>query len=317
MQRYRLAAKPGLARAGHHIKTKQKPVIIVNKPNSSQSPKSLKNQQPQKVIVKRPPSQTPRSKSKPKIKPAGKIHRQRAKDRASKHQAQYSRLINKLKDVGKGRILVMIACGPSIEETDLPSLQDHPLIDMMSINKPYAKLDPTTYWVFCDQSQYRRNQKTFENFPNTVINAWSVKARHPNQVLVRTRSGKGFSKNLLQGYYIGRSTTYANMQVAYWMNYDKIFIFGCDMAANKNGKLHFYGVNPDVEPKLRITRFEKEAEHYTHGAKQLSLQERMKFYFCSNYNKWSFVEHFNKMDHVEAPSEILEIADKLGEKNGS
>ena len=235
----------------------------------------------------------------------------RGEERRRQHQSQYIRSIQKLQNVGAGRFLVMVACGPSVLETDLAKLKDHPLIDFMTINKPLPQIQPTRWWVFCDQSQYLRNRAAFDSYTGSIINAWSVRARHKNQILIRNRPGKGFSKNLTQGYYIGRSTTFANMQTAYWMGYEKVFIFGCDMAPTGNKPLHFYGTNPDVKPEVRATRFAKEAEFYLAGAKQLTPQERMKFYFCSSYNKWPFVDHFKRMDHIEAPDKIIEMANAL------
>lgn len=314
---YRLAAKPGLARSGNFVRTKTRPVIVVNK-KQTQVPQSVpKDQRPQKVTIK-PPTKAPAPRKTRVVRAKNRgLSRQissRAHDRRNKHQAQYTRSIQQLKNVGVGRFLIMIACGPSILETDLTKLKDHPFIDMMSINKPDPRLHPTKWWVFCDQSQYRRNRNTFDNYPGTVINAWSVRARHKNQILVRTKPNKGFSKDLIQGYHIGRSTTFANMQTAFWMNYDKIFIFGCDMAPTAGKQLHFYGTNPDVGPNMRVKRFAKEAEHYLEGAKQLTPQERMKFYFCSSYNQWPFIDYFKRMDHIEAPDKIIEMADALRQK---
>jgi hypothetical protein len=102
------------------------------------------------------------------------------------------------------------------------------------------------------------------------------------------------------------------MQTAFWMNYDKIYIFGCDMSKSADLKqLHFYGTNPDVKPSIRVQRFEREAEHYLVGAKQLTPQERKKFVFCSSYNKWPFVDHFEKLDHNIAVEHILVKADQM------
>ena len=57
-----------------------------------------------------------------------------------------------------------------------------------------------------------------------------------------------------------------------------------------NGKLHFYGVNPDVDPQIRKDRFKNEAKHYSYAAKQLSEEERSLFTFCSSYNPFSSQE---------------------------
>ena len=100
------------------------------------------------------------------------------------------------------------------------------------------------------------------------------------------------------------------------MNYDKVYIFGCDMCKPPNCKdLHFYGLNEDVDPAIRIKRFAREAEHYSAGAKQLSLEERQKFVFCSSYNTWPFIKDFASLDHLEAVATILAEANEKMNKN--
>lgn len=213
----------------------------------------------------------------------------------------------RLKGVGKGRILIILACGPSVNEVAIEKLNNNPKIDIMCINKPNPKVWPSKYWAFCDQTQYSHNLNYWEGYTGTIINASSVRARHRNQILLRNISGTGFSKDLVKGFYIGRSTTYANMQTALWMEYPKVFLFGCDMAA-VNGSLHYYGQNPDVANNNRIERFKQEAESYEYAGKTLLQEERDRFVFCSNYNTFNFVNNFQRMDHLKAVDNILELA---------
>ena len=100
------------------------------------------------------------------------------------------------------------------------------------------------------------------------------------------------------------SSVFAAMQVALWMGYDKIYIFGVDMCA-VNGKLHYYGVNPDVDQDRRKNKFGSEAEYYNHAAGILTNEEKSRFYFCSGYNKWPFAEKFNKLHHNDAIDAII------------
>jgi hypothetical protein len=218
-----------------------------------------------------------------------------------------------LKDIGIGRILIIIAAGPSVNEVDLTPLKDHPLIDMMCINKPYKSVWPTKFWAFCDHTQYTRNEDAWNTYNGIIINSPNVSARKTNQIIIRTRHGKGFSRDIVGGYHIGRSSTYANMQVALFMNYDKIFIFGLDMT-EVNGQLHHYGVNPDVNPENRKTRFQAEAENYIWAGQNLPVDVRKRYYICSAYNPWEFCQMFNKMDHKTAVKDILLIADTMKQK---
>jgi hypothetical protein len=310
-RQYRLTPKPGVARAGRVFNTQTKPVIVNGRANvlktKDQSVQKVPQVKIKKVVIKKPARKPAARRVKPQAARSSALRKKKEVE-----ISRYKKAVTDLKNSGIGKILIMVACGPSIMEVDLPKLIDHPLVDFMSINKPDPRRGTTKYWVFCDQSQYTRNREVFDKYTGTLINAWSVRARHPNQVLIRNRSGKGFSKNLSQGYFIGRSTTFANMQTAFWMNYDKVYIFGCDMCKPPNSEsLHFYGRNQDVEPAVRAKRFAKEAEHYLNGSKQMTAEERAKFVFCSEYNPWPFVNEFSKMDHRVAVDHILGEANEM------
>lgn len=222
-----------------------------------------------------------------------------------------SEAILSLKNKGIGKILVMIACGPSVKEvSDLINLKGHPKIFTMTINKPQPPLWPTDAWAFCDHSQYNRNKNEFDNYKGLLINSSSIKVRKPNQTLIRAKQGRGFSFDLTNGFYIGRSTTYTNMQTALYMGFEKVFLFGVDMC-EVGGKLWSYGVNPDVSAKNRIQRFNLEAEHYQYAANALQEHIRKKFYFCTTYNPFPFIKEFNRRDQKTVVPEILQLANEL------
>ena len=135
--------------------------------------------------------------------------------------------IERLKGIGTGRVLVVIAAGPSVLEVDFSPLKEFSAVDFMCINKPFKAVWPSKFWAFCDHTQQRANQDTWNSYDGIIINSPNVRARKSNQVLIRSRPGKGFCTDVTKGYHIGRSSTYANMQVAYYMNYDRVYIFGC------------------------------------------------------------------------------------------
>lgn len=214
--------------------------------------------------------------------------------------------IRSIQGVGKGKILVILAPGPSILQIEIKKLIGIKNVETMTINKPDLRLWPSDYWMFCDRTQYVRNKEAFHHYPNTIINTDSIKAQHPKQIKIKNLSGKGFSTDMIKGFYIGRSTTFSAMQVAAWMEYDKIFIFGLDMC-RVDGKLHSYGTNPDVSEKIREERFRQEAEFYDVAAKVMDRELRDKFYICSGYNPWPFVDKFHRINQKEAIDYILNI----------
>jgi hypothetical protein len=222
--------------------------------------------------------------------------------------------VAQLRDVGKGRILIVVGNGPSISEAPLDKLKGVELIDIMSINKPDKRLWPTRWWSICDHTQYLRNPDNWNDTRTHVITATSVrvKDRTENRTIVRIKQGIGFSRDLMQGYHIGRSTVYANMQTAHYMNYDKVFIFGLDMCADpKTGKLHHYGTNPDVSPNIRKDRFKHEANSYQWAADNLTENERDRYVICSAWNPWPFANRFNRLDHKTAVDDILKLVEQI------
>lgn len=219
---------------------------------------------------------------------------------ATKHETllqQYHSKINSIKNSGSGKLLAIVACGPSVNEIELDKILNNDKIDIMCINRPDKRLWPTKYWLFCDQTQYARSKDLWESYGGTIINASSIRVRHKNQILIKGLTGKGFSFDMQKGFYIGRSSTYAAMQVALWMNYDKILLFGLDMCA-VDGKLHHYGKNLDVTDEVRIQRFDREAENFD-NAMDILGEHSKRFIMLSNYNKYEFANKMDRQDHTK------------------
>lgn len=224
--------------------------------------------------------------------------------------------IKKLRNSGTGKILVIIGNGPSINEAPLEQLKHNQYIHTLSINKPDARLWPTTHWAFFDQSQMRRHEDLWGSYSGTIINSTSIKRQKENSLQIKNIGGRGFSRDLVKGLHIGRSSVFAAMQFGYWLNYAHIYIFGVDMnPTGLNGQLHFYGVNPDVNPDIRRERFKKESEYYDYAAEILNEDERKRYTFCSSENPWDFVNRFNKLDHKTAIQHILSHVEKLRAEN--
>lgn len=242
------------------------------------------------------------------------MFKQNAKDKFDPHIKR----INAVRGIGKGKILAMFAPGPSILEAQIDEIKNLKNVDTMTINKPDLRFWPTKYWMFCDRTQYVRNKNFFESYDGTIFNTMGINAKHKNQYRIRSISGKGFSADLSKGLYIGRSTTYSAMQVAAWMDYDYVFIFGIDMCKvtlERNGEkitaLHSYGVNPDVPESTRLKRFKREAESYDNASKIINESLRKRYYFCSEYNPWPFVDKFNRLNQKEAINYIKKISEEM------
>ena len=220
--------------------------------------------------------------------------------------------VARLRNSGREKILIIIGNGPSITEAPLEKLLYNSKIEILTVNRPDYRIWPTNYWVFFDTSQLRRNEDLWNSYEGIIINSTAIKRQKHNSMQVKNRGGRGWSRDLMDGLHIGRSSVYASMQIGQWMGYDHIYIFGCDMdPEGLNGKLHFYGHNPDAPPDRRGPRFQREADFYDHAATVLTPEERQKFTFCSAYNKWGFVDKFNRLDHREAVEVVLAHAERL------
>jgi hypothetical protein len=225
---------------------------------------------------------------------------------------QSRKALSGLKNIGKGKVLVIVGNGPSVIESELEKLTGHSRIHIMSINKPETRVWPSKYWLFCDHTQLKRHQDLWQSYKGTIFNTTAIKQKKKNSIQIRNLGGQGFSNDMLNGFYLGRSSCFAAMQVALWMGYDHIYLFGVDMRSvriNGEMKTHYYGVNPDVQPKNREARFDQEAKHYSRAAEILSEEDRKRFTFCSSYLRYKFANRFRQIDHKEAADKILE---KLG-----
>lgn len=238
--------------------------------------------------------------------------------RQQRELAKQREAILSLRNRGVGRLLVVVACGPSIMEAELPRLMHHPLIDTLSINTPDPRIFPTTYWAFADDEVYDRDPELVRSYQGILLNAWGVvrnrpEMARPNQVLMTYQDAvqTPFSRNMLRGVVLGCSTTFANLQVAFWMNYDRVFVFGCDMCKPPSAEgLHFHSRH-EMEPGERLKRFEIEAGFFQGGADELSRAERRKIVFCSAYNPWPFMRSFQQLDHRRAVDQILALAESM------
>jgi hypothetical protein len=225
-----------------------------------------------------------------------------------------TRRLRELHNSSTGRILVIIGNGPSVSEIDTAKLLDNPRVDIMSINRPDMRVWPTKYWLFCDISQLKRHHDLWQVYNGIIFNSTMITESRPGTILIKNIPGNGFSLDLTSGFNIGRSSVYAAMQVGLWLGYDKIYIFGIDMGAvNVNGKeiLHFYGVNLDCTADSRKKRFAEEAKYYEYAANTLQTDVKKKFYFCSSYNKFRFLDAFNRLDHHAAVDIISNDVHKL------
>lgn len=284
------------------IKPKPQPIVTPAKPVKQAAP-AIQIKQVAKPA--RGPSAT--VVQKPRFTHKTKVRKSKGVQYVTRQISEESKQkILKLRNVGRGRILVIMGNGPSLGTIDLSPVKANPIVDFFAINKPDMRVWPTTYWGFCDGSQFRSNEDLWNNYDGIIINSTSISKQKEKSLQVKNIGGTAFSQDAVEGICIGRSTVYAMMQMALWMNYDKIYVFGVDMnPAGLGGKLHFYGVNPHVKEDERKRRFKEEAKFYDHAAEVLSSEQRSRFYFCSEHNPWEFPDKFNRLSARDGVNALI------------
>lgn len=219
--------------------------------------------------------------------------------------------IKSVQSKGRGKILVIVANGPSVSEAPLDQLLTIPNVETLTLNCPDQRIWPTTYWAFFDRSQFTRHEKFWDNYEGYIFNSTSIKRQKTKSMQFKNHAGYGWSRDLTKNIFVGRSSAYAAMQIAQWMQFAHVYIFGVDMNPDGlNGQLHFYGVNPDVDPATRAIRFQGESVYYDKAAEVLTDMERSKFTFKTDYNPWSFIQKFNHATHKNV-DDIRERAQSL------
>lgn len=189
-----------------------------------------------------------------------------------------------LKDTGRGKSLHILACGPSRLETFYPEADGSS--DVLAVNKP---LMSAKYWLLMDNTQKERNSDIWQKFPGIILTGYAVKPpRRHNQLMIPSTDIEAFDVPV----WIGKDSTYVAAQLAYYMNYDFIFIHGLDKC-QVNGQTHFYGKNEDAPDEYRIPRFEQELYAWDWAATHLPKEVRQKFHFMSPYCKRDFLRKWN------------------------
>lgn len=218
-------------------------------------------------------------------------------------------IIKNLRGTGQGKYLAILGNGPSLADIDTTKLKNINSLFLCAINVPDDRVWPTQYWAFYDRSQYHRHKERYFSYTGMIFNSTGIREPNSKSIKFRHSPGIGYSHDPSKGVYIGMSSVYATIQIATFMNFDKIFVLGCDMNDKVDvGRTHFYGVNPDVEPNERRRRFEKEANWYNHMAENVDATIRSKIVFCSKgINTWPFMNSF----HSVTPSETIDFI--LGE----
>ena len=210
-----------------------------------------------------------------------------------------SRSINNIKKCKVKDRCFILANGPSLNNHDLSLLANE---DVISINaSPLAltayKIESKFYCVsdprFLLDEKKREIFLTQLNSANTnILVRDTVKAYLKNELKITKNLDKvfaipslgrdGFSKNLLRGFFFGCSTTHLALQLAYFLNYSKVYLLGLDLNYGFDDYRRFYTEQVVQEYDLLVS---VQLSNYQ-LANNIFYSENKEVYIC-NKKSWA------------------------------
>lgn len=237
-------------------------------------------------IVKRNGDEIKEKADEPVVRHGSIIRQQHTKARSNLVCNNHPEIL-KLKDSGIGRKMIIVASGPSVKRANLEIVNELPNVDCLTVNRPDERVWPTKYWHFNDSPIWMK-YKLFDNPKTQIIVSQSCRLSNAI-VLKHYPEGFGFSYDLAKGVVINKSSTYSALQIAAYMNYDRIVVLGCDQGLDHDGAL--YHNRHDFEfggQEKRVDKFDFEAKRF----EQLLNYDMSKFIFASDINQRNW---FNKL----------------------
>lgn len=152
-----------------------------------------------------------------------------------------SRPLLALKDRHRGKPMLVVGNGPSLNQTPLDDFVHVPAIGMNKIDLIY----PRTTWrpelVVClNNLVAKQNQDVFaaSDIPTFVAwkARWYLRAESRKKLsFFDTTLSNAFSTNPVKGFGSSATVTYIALQMAYWMGANPVIIFGVDHSFKYTG----------------------------------------------------------------------------------
>jgi hypothetical protein len=150
------------------------------------------------------------------------------------------------KDRYKGKPMLVVGNGPSLNQTPLDEFAHVPAVGMNKIDL----LFPRTSWrptiVLCiNDVVVQQHWRTWLQLDIPVMLSWKSRWFVPRKERDKfryflTTNSRVFSNDLTKGLGRAHSVTYAALQFAYWCGADPVIIFGVDHSFVQGGKADVY-----------------------------------------------------------------------------
>lgn len=202
--------------------------------------------------------------------------------------------IMKYRNSGVGKRLIILGNGPSLNLISVKKTKELQLVTM-GVNNVHNDFWQPDYWSVNDTQKANELHADLIRYNGVMFSVLPQKKICGEFIKLKNVQGK-WSNELNNGVVLGRSTVFLCLQVAFWMNFDKIFVAGIDMNPHEVGDLHFYGTNKTVDPKKRKERFANEAICYDNMISSLDASSLSKITLCvKGINPWPFATKLNNI----------------------
>ena len=201
-------------------------------------------------------------------------------DEEGKHQPgkSYRERLMALHNVHHGKRCFVMGNGPSLARMNLSLLKEEITIGSNGIFKKFSEIGfPTTYFTMEDTEQVEDREDELASISGTtrffaLYNAHCIPARDDTLFLniERTSHGEGhqgkrwkhlypqFSLDLASAVYLGATITYINIQLAFFLGCDPIYLIGVDHnygAITKKYKSGKIDIDDKVMDELQNSHF--------------------------------------------------------------
>ena len=162
--------------------------------------------------------------------------------------------IKALKNKHKGKRAFIIGNGPSLKIEDLDKLKNE--ITFAS-NKIYLAFDQTdwrpVYYSVIDIMVAQNNSEKIKNLklPNQIFTKQLFSYFDSNNIYITNKQNSnnqeyGFSQNLLEGSLPGYTVLFFQMQLAYYMGIQEIYLIGTDFSFSISKQINEKSINGEI-----------------------------------------------------------------------
>ena len=168
--------------------------------------------------------------------------RWRAEKRMDPRYQASIRRIAAMKGKHEGERCFIIGNGPSIKNTDLSLLKDEVTFGLNRIYLLFNQMGfATTYFVAINDLVIEQSAQDIISLPCPKFvsgHARDLIGFTADMMFLYSQEGPAFYTDITKGIWEGATVTYAAMQIAYYLGFQKVILIGVDHSYGTQGKPH-------------------------------------------------------------------------------